>query len=79
VRARGAWPEAGSRWKKPEKGEDIGMNFITGIIGIALLAAFLGIMLWWVPAPPLIAIVVSVMLLLIYDFILTLRNGDNGK
>jgi hypothetical protein len=55
------------------------MNFITGVIGIALLAAFLGFMLVWVPAPPLIIIVVGVMLLLIYDFILTLRNGESGK
>lgn len=55
------------------------MNFITGVIGIGLLAAFLGFMLIWVPAPPLIVIVVGVMLLLIYDFILTLRNGENGK
>jgi hypothetical protein len=55
------------------------MNLITGIIGIALLGAFLGFMLVWVPAPPLIVIVVFTMLLLIYDFISTLRNGDNGK
>jgi hypothetical protein len=55
------------------------MNLITGLIGIVLLAAFLGFMLWWVPAPPLIVIVVCVMLLLIYDFVLTLRDGENGK
>jgi hypothetical protein len=54
------------------------MTFITGIIGIALLAAFLGIMLWWVPATPLIIIVVGVMLLLLYDFVQTLRFGENG-
>ena len=41
------------------------MIFISGIIGIALVIAFLGVMLVWVPAPPLIIIVVSVMLLLI--------------
>ena len=55
------------------------MNFITGLVGIVLLGGFLGFMLWWVPAPPLIVIVVTVMLLLIYDFILTLRDGENGK
>jgi hypothetical protein len=54
------------------------MTFITGIIGIALLAAFLGIMLWWVPATPLIIIVAGVMLLLLYDFVQTLRFGENG-
>lgn len=54
------------------------MTLITGIIGIALLMTFLGIMLWWVPATPLIIIVVSVLLLLIYDFVQTLRYGENG-
>jgi hypothetical protein len=54
------------------------MTFITGIIGIALLAVFLGIMLWWVPATPLIIIVAGVMLLLLYDFVQTLRFGENG-
>ena len=54
------------------------MNLIPGLIGIFMLSAFLGVMLWWVPAPPLIIIVVSVMLLLIYDFIQTLRHGGNG-
>ena len=34
------------------------MTLITGIIGIAMLAAFLGIMVWWVKALPLIIIVV---------------------
>jgi uncharacterized protein YggT (Ycf19 family) len=53
------------------------MILISGLIGIVLLGLFLGIMLWWVPAPPLIAIVVAVMLLLIYDFVRSVRqNGD---
>jgi hypothetical protein len=55
------------------------MTIVTGIVGLALLMAFLGIMLWWVPAPPLIIIVVSVLALLIYDFIDTVRHGDNGS
>jgi hypothetical protein len=53
-------------------------NLLTGIIGIAGVMAFLGFMLVWVPAPPLIIIVVGVMLLLIWDFIQTLRYGENG-
>jgi hypothetical protein len=53
------------------------MALITGIIGIAMLATFLGFMLWWVPAPPLIIIMVGVILLLIYDFVQTLRSGEN--
>ena len=55
------------------------MNFICGLIGILMLGAFLGIMLWWVPAPPLIIIVVFVMLLLIYDFVQTLLHGGNAN
>jgi hypothetical protein len=55
------------------------MTFITGIIGIAMLMAFLGIMLWWVPAPPLIIIVVGVVALLIYDFVQTLRSGNGNE
>jgi hypothetical protein len=49
------------------------LTLSTGLIGIALLAAFLGIMLWWVPAPPLIIIVAGVLCLLLYDFALELR------
>jgi xanthosine utilization system XapX-like protein len=54
-------------------------NFITGIIGIAMVIGFLSFMLVWVPAPPLIAIVVFVMGLLIYDFANSLRSGGNGS
>jgi hypothetical protein len=54
------------------------LNLVTGFIGIAMLAAFLGIMLWWVPAPPLIIIVFVVMGLLLYDFIDTLRTGGGN-
>jgi hypothetical protein len=55
------------------------MTFISGIIGIGLLATFLGIMLWWAPAVPLIVIVVGVLILLIYDFVQTLRHGENSS
>lgn len=55
------------------------MTFITGVIGILMLAAFLGVMLWWVPATPLIIIVAGVMLLLVYDFVQTMRRGENGN
>ena len=34
-------------------------NFITGLIGIAGVLAFLGIMLWWIKAVPLIIICVA--------------------
>jgi hypothetical protein len=54
-------------------------NFITGVIGIAGVIAFLGIMLWWVPAPPLVIIVVGVMLLLLVDFVQSLLSGNGGR
>ena len=40
-------------------------NFITGLIGIAGVCTFLGIMLWWIKAVPLIIICVLVMALLV--------------
>jgi uncharacterized membrane protein len=52
-------------------------TLIAGAIGIAMVVVFLGIMIVWVPAPPLIIIIVGVMALLVYDFVMTLRFGDN--
>jgi hypothetical protein len=54
------------------------MIAITGVIGIALLATFLGIMVWWVKALPLIIIVVGVLALLIIDFVQELRDASKG-
>jgi ABC-type bacteriocin/lantibiotic exporter with double-glycine peptidase domain len=53
-------------------------NLVTGIIGIFLVLVFLGIMVWWVPALPLIIIVAVVMLLLIVDFVQSLRRENTG-
>ncbi len=53
-------------------------NVIAGVIGISGLGVFLGIMLWWVQAPPLIIIVAVCSALLIWDFIQTLRYGENA-
>ncbi len=52
-------------------------NLITGIIGVAGVMAFLGILLWWTKALPLIIIVAVVMLLLVVDFVKSL-GGNNG-
>jgi hypothetical protein len=57
----------------------MGMTLITGIIGIAMVCTFLGFMVVWVKAPPLIIIVIGTMLLLIYDFVQTLRYGEGGR
>lgn len=54
-------------------------NFITGVIGIAGVCAFLGILLWWIKATPLIIIMVGVMLLLLVDFVQSLRAGNGGR
>jgi hypothetical protein len=53
-------------------------NLITGIIGIAGVVAFLGLLLWWIKAVPLIIICVIVMALLIYDFVQSLRSTNGG-
>ena len=54
------------------------MLVVTGLIGIAMLVTFLGIMVWWVKAPPLIVIVVGVLALVIYDFVQELRAASKA-
>ena len=53
-------------------------HVISGVVGIGMLAAFLGFMIVWVPAPPLIVIVVLALVLLSYDFIMELR-AESGR
>ncbi|MBI5263252.1 MAG: hypothetical protein HY852_15685 [Bradyrhizobium sp.] len=53
-------------------------NLVTGIIGIAGMLVFLGILLWWIKAVPLIIICVLVLALLIYDFFQSLRTTNGG-
>lgn len=53
-------------------------TLITGIIGIAMFMAFVGFMVWWVPALPLIIIIGGVLMLVLLDFIQTLRSGESG-
>ena len=50
------------------------MTLITGLVGIGMFVAFLGFLLVWVPAPPLIIIVAVVVVLLVYDFVNELRS-----
>ena len=54
------------------------MTLVTGIIGIAMLVAFLGFLVWWIKDLPFTTIVVGVILLLLYDFVRTLRYGNGG-
>jgi hypothetical protein len=53
-------------------------NLTTGIIGIALVAIFLGILAVWLKALPMILIMAGVLALLIYDFWMTSRSSPNG-
>ncbi len=88
--AGNTWARRGPRYQQisrdcqrrraaPREGQSAMMMIaITGFIGIALLAAFLGIMVWWVKALPLIIIVVVVLALLIYDFVQELRAASKG-
>jgi hypothetical protein len=43
------------------------------------LVTFLGIMVWWVKALPLIIIVVGVLALLLFDFAQELRAASNSS
>ncbi|MDF0580981.1 hypothetical protein [Bradyrhizobium yuanmingense] len=51
-------------------------NLITGLIGLALVLTFLGILVVWIKAIPLIIIVVCVMILAVIDFVRSLRTND---
>jgi hypothetical protein len=53
------------------------MTLVTGIVGIVLLTVFLGVLTWWIRALPFTIIVVGVVLLLLYDFVQTLRHGES--
>ena len=54
------------------------MTLITGLVGITAVVAFLGFLVWWIRELPFTIIVVVVVLLLLYDFVRTLRYGDEG-
>lgn len=54
-------------------------DFVAGIIGIATVSVFMGVVLWWVPALPLVVISIVVAAMLIFDFIQTVRYGENGE
>lgn len=54
------------------------MIFVTGLVGIAMLLVFLGFLVWWIKELPFTIIVVAVVLLMLYDFVQTLRYGDRG-
>jgi hypothetical protein len=54
------------------------MMLVTGLVGIAMVMTFLGFLVWWIRELPFTIIVGAVVLLLIYDFVRTLRYGESG-
>jgi len=54
-------------------------NLITGVIGLVMMATFLGFLVWWLKALPLTIIVIFVVLLLAVDLVQSLRPANNGS
>ena len=54
------------------------MTLVTGIVGIGILVGFLGILVWWVKALPFTIIVVAVVLMLLWDFVQTVKSSNGG-
>jgi len=54
------------------------MTLVTGIVGIAMLVAFLSTLVWWIKALPFTIIVIGVVLMLLWDFVETLRSSNGG-
>jgi hypothetical protein len=54
------------------------MTLITGLVGIVMMVTFLGFMVFWLKELPLTIIVLIAIALLLYDFVRTLRYGENG-
>ncbi len=55
------------------------LNLLGGLIGLALLAGFLGTMLWWVKSVPLTIIILVVGGLIIYDLVKSLRQSNGAS
>jgi len=52
-------------------------NLITGIVGIAMVVTFLGFLAWWLKELPFTIIVIAVVIMLLYDFVRSLRGGND--
>ena len=53
-------------------------DIVTGVIGVILLFGFLGILIWWIKSIPLTIIVVLSVQVMLYDFVQTMRHGEDG-
>jgi hypothetical protein len=58
----------------------LGLNLITGIVGICIFIAFVGTMVLWLKSVPLTIIVLGVTALLVYDLFISLKemNGSSS-
>ena len=58
----------------------LGLNLITGVIGICIFIAFVGTMVLWLKSVPLTIIVLGVTALLVYDLFISLKemNGSSS-
>ncbi|WP_162915236.1 hypothetical protein [Desertibaculum subflavum] len=52
-------------------------NIICAAIGIALFVAFIGTIVWWVKPIPLAIIAAGVIVAMIYDVVLSVREDGN--
>ncbi|MDH3443127.1 MAG: hypothetical protein OEN50_04320 [Deltaproteobacteria bacterium] len=55
------------------------MNLVTGLVGIAMLLAFLGTLVWWIKELPFTLIVVAVVLMAVYDFVQSVLSGNGSS
>jgi hypothetical protein len=51
---------------------------VTGLVGLAMMLVFMGFLVWWIKELSFTIIVAAVVLLMLYDFVQTLRYGDSG-
>ena len=54
-------------------------NVVTGIVGIVVVSAFLGFLMWWLKAIPLVVIMLGVIGLMVYDVVCAVRGNDSDS
>ena len=55
------------------------MNLLLPLLALGALAAFLAPLLAYVPSPDLIAVAIFAFALACWDFIASMRRGDDGR
>jgi hypothetical protein len=51
-------------------------NLVTAVIGIVVVSAFLGFLVWWLKSIPLTIIMLGVIAMMVWDVVGTLRSGN---